>query len=154
MTFLQKTLIALAGLGLAACTNPNRLDDTNISPEIAPIPQPVAVDPLAVSRNTPAYFTSTVGDRILFNVDESTLNPEARAILSEQAAWLQTNSQYNIAIEGHADEQGTREYNLALGARRASAVQQYLISQGIAASRLKTVTGERAEWWHKLGQNT
>jgi peptidoglycan-associated lipoprotein len=87
-----------------------------------------------------AYFQSTVGDRVLFAVDQSTLGPEAQTVLAGQARWLTTNTAFTAIIEGHADEQGTREYNLALGARRANAVQEYLISQGVAGSRLRTVT--------------
>ena len=89
---------------------------------------------------SPAYFQQAVGDRVLFPVDESTLNAAARATLDQQAAWLRANGSYRATIEGHADEQGTREYNLALGARRASSAQQYLVSQGIAANRLSTVS--------------
>lgn len=89
---------------------------------------------------SPAYFEQTVGDRVLFAVDESTLSPEARAVLTEQARWLMANGEFVATIEGHADEQGTREYNLALGARRASAVQSYLAAQGVAANRLEIVS--------------
>ena len=87
-----------------------------------------------------AYFNQRVGDRILFAVDQSTLSPEARNILAAQASWLNQNPGYAAIIEGHADEQGTREYNLALGARRAAAVQNFLISQGVAANRLRTIS--------------
>ena len=73
-------------------------------------------------------------------VDQSTLTPEGIATLSGQARWLTTNSDYLAIIEGHADEQGTREYNVALGARRANAVREYLISQGISGTRLRTVS--------------
>jgi peptidoglycan-associated lipoprotein len=73
-------------------------------------------------------------------VDQSTLSPEARMVLQGQSQWLQSNPDYAIIIEGHADEQGTREYNLALGARRASAVQDFLISQGISPNRMRTVS--------------
>jgi peptidoglycan-associated lipoprotein len=89
---------------------------------------------------SPAYFNQTVGDRVWFVVDQSTLTDQARATLDGQARWLSANPQYAIIVEGHADEQGTREYNLALGARRASAVQQYLISQGVGPNRIQTVT--------------
>lgn len=94
----------------------------------------------ASDPSSPAYFQQAVGDRVLFAVDESTLNATARATLTEQARWLQANRAFTAVIEGHADEQGTREYNLALGARRASAVQEFLLSQGVAGSRLRTVT--------------
>jgi len=87
-----------------------------------------------------AYFNQTVGDRVLFAVDQSTLSPEARTILQGQAQWLASNPSYAIIVEGHADEQGTREYNLALGARRAAAVQQFLMAQGVAPDRMKTIS--------------
>jgi peptidoglycan-associated lipoprotein len=87
-----------------------------------------------------AYFNQTVGDRVLFAVDQSTLSREAELTLRSQANWLLENTEYTAVVEGHADEQGTREYNLALGARRASAVQQFLIAQGVAPNRIRTVT--------------
>lgn len=89
---------------------------------------------------SPAYFQQAVGDRVLFAVDQSTLTDEARTTLAEQARWLTQNGAYTATIEGHADEQGTREYNLALGARRASAVRDFLVDRGVADSRLTTVT--------------
>ena len=73
-------------------------------------------------------------------MDQSTLTAEAQAVLDQQAVWLTQNGEYRALIEGHADEQGTREYNLALGARRASAVQNYLISRGVAPGRLQTIS--------------
>src|SRR3569833_1065648 len=82
-------------------------------------------------------FLVTVGDRVFFDTDVTTLSPTAIATLDKQAAWLNRYTNYqHILIEGHADERGTREYNIALGARRASAVMNYLISKGISASRL------------------
>jgi peptidoglycan-associated lipoprotein len=90
--------------------------------------------------SSPVYFNQVVGDRILFAVDQSTLSPEAQTVLAGQAQWLTSNPEFTALIEGHADEQGTREYNLALGARRAAAVREYLISQGVAESRLRTIS--------------
>lgn len=87
-----------------------------------------------------AYFQQKIGDRVLFAVDQSNLGPQATEIIDAQANWLLENVQYSVTIEGHADEQGTREYNLALGARRASAVQNFLVSRGVADNRVKTVT--------------
>jgi peptidoglycan-associated lipoprotein len=87
-----------------------------------------------------AYFQETIGDRVLFAVDQSTLSEEGRLIVLAQANWLLSNGDYTAMIEGHADEQGTREYNLALGARRAASVQEYMVSQGVAAGRLRTVS--------------
>ncbi len=89
---------------------------------------------------SPAYFQQTVGDRVLFAVDQSTLSPQAQTVLQGQAEWLLANPDYVATIEGHADEQGTREYNLALGARRANAAREYLISRGVAGNRLTTVS--------------
>jgi peptidoglycan-associated lipoprotein len=90
--------------------------------------------------SSPAYFNQVVGDRVLFAVDQSTLSPEAQNTLAGQAQWLLANPEFTALIEGHADEQGTREYNLALGARRASAVREYLVSRGVPDSRLRTIS--------------
>ena len=89
---------------------------------------------------SPAYFQQAIGDRVLFLVDQSTLSPEGQTLVTQQAAWLMDNGSYSAVIEGHADEQGTREYNLALGARRASAVRDAMVAQGVADNRLSTVT--------------
>ena len=85
-------------------------------------------------------FQVNVGDRVFFTVDSSTLTPEARQTLSRQAQWLNKYRQYSFVIEGHADERGTREYNLALGARRAAATRDYLISQGVEPNRMRTIS--------------
>jgi len=87
-----------------------------------------------------AYFQQAVGDRVWFAVDQQSLSDEARATLTAQADWLTKNPDFTAVIEGHADEQGTREYNLALGARRANAVREFLMSRGVSGSRLKTVS--------------
>ena len=87
-----------------------------------------------------AHFQQVVGDRVFFQVDQSTLTGEAQATLAAQANWLLTNSDYRALIEGHADEQGTREYNVALGARRANAVREFLISRGVPGNRLETIS--------------
>lgn len=93
-----------------------------------------------ISESSIEYFTESVGDTILFEVNKSSLQPETIATLQAQVKWLQQNNSIPITVEGHADEQGTREYNLALGARRATSVRNYLVSQGIAESRLSIVT--------------
>lgn len=85
-------------------------------------------------------FLVTVGDRVFFETDSSELTAEARATLDRQAQWLLLYPQYTITIEGHADERGTREYNIALGGRRAAAVQAYLASRGVALSRIQTIS--------------
>jgi len=91
--------------------------------------------------NDPAsrgYFKNLVGDTVLFDVDEFTLNTASKAALDIQAEWLVSNPGYVIVLEGHADERGTREYNLALGFRRAQSVQEYLVARGVSGLRLKT----------------
>ena len=93
-----------------------------------------------ISQSSIEYFTETVGDTILFEVNKSTLEADTITNLQAQARWLEQNSSIPITIEGHADEQGTREYNLALGARRATSVRNYLVSQGIPETRLSIVT--------------
>ena len=85
-------------------------------------------------------FVVNVGDRIFFATDSSQVGPEARATLDRQAQWLMTYPQYTVTVEGHADERGTREYNLGLGARRATAAQDYLISRGVPATRVRTIS--------------
>lgn len=138
MNFLAKGLILTTALALGACTNPDRFGNgaggagAGINGGILP---GGANDP-----TSPAYFQATVGDRVLFAVDQSTLTPEGRAVLDGQAGWLMSNTAYTAIIEGHADEQGTREYNIALGARRATAVQDYLISRGVSGGRLQTIS--------------
>jgi peptidoglycan-associated lipoprotein len=85
-------------------------------------------------------FTVNVGDRIFFDLDSSSIRADAQQTLARQAQWLNRYRQYSIVVEGHADDRGTREYNLALGARRAAATRDYLASQGVAASRIKTIS--------------
>ena len=126
MNAATKPVLLAALLGLAACAQP--------APPVAP---PV-VDPYASTGGgavfqgdlaggvlgaeaTAQYFQGTIGDTVLFPADQTTLTPEARAILSRQAAWLSRHMGFTAVVQGHAEETGTREYNLALGARRASA---------------------------------
>jgi peptidoglycan-associated lipoprotein len=85
-------------------------------------------------------FASSVGDRVFFDTDSTELNAAAQATLDKQAAWLNQYTRYAFTIEGHADERGTREYNFALGARRAEATKEYLVAKGISATRMKTIS--------------
>ena len=86
-------------------------------------------------------FVVNVGDRVFFDTDSSDLTAQSRATLDKQAQWLTNYNQYSqFTVEGHADERGTREYNIALGARRAQTVRDYLISRGIAANRMRTIS--------------
>ncbi len=89
---------------------------------------------------SPQDFASNVGDRIFFETDSTELTAAAQSTLDKQAEWLNRYGRYSFAIEGHADERGTREYNFALGARRAEVTKNYLISRGVAASRIRTVS--------------
>ena len=91
---------------------------------------------LTVPENTVEFFETSVGDRVLFDTDSNALDPDDIAILTFQADWLLRYPERTATIEGHADERGTREYNLALGARRAQAVFDYLVSRGVDPSRL------------------
>lgn len=145
MGFLTKgAMLLVAGLALAACNNPNRFGAGDGAGAGAGGIGGAGVTTGALGDpSNPAsiaYFNATVGDRVFFAVDQSTLSPEARTTLAGQAQWLNANPQYGIILEGHADEQGTREYNLALGARRASAAQDFLIAQGVAPGRIRTVS--------------
>jgi peptidoglycan-associated lipoprotein len=85
-------------------------------------------------------FVVNVGDRVFFETDSTELTPQARATLDSQVQWLQRYSQYTFTLEGHADERGTREYNIALGARRAQTVREYLASRGINPQRMRTIS--------------
>ena len=85
-------------------------------------------------------FIVNVGDRVFFESDLSELTPQARDTLDKQAQWLDQYNRYAFTIEGHADERGTREYNIALGARRAQTVREYLISRGVMAQRMHTIS--------------
>ena len=98
------------------------------------------VDGATIPGSRADFIQSVPSDRVFFALDSHTLTAEGRSVLDAQAQWLNTNARVNVTIEGHADERGTREYNLALGERRANAVRLYLESRGVASSRLQTVT--------------
>ena len=93
-----------------------------------------------ITPGTSRDFAVNVGDVVRFEVDSSSLTGEAQGILRNQAVWLNQYPQYTVTIEGHADERGTREYNIALGARRATAVRGFLAQQGVSASRIRTIS--------------
>ncbi len=118
----------LAGLGvvmlvLSACASSNATTEP-----AGPVPGSVE------------DLVANVGDRVFFDFDKYNLKPAAQATLERQAAWLKTYPAVTITIEGHCDERGTREYNLALGARRANAAKDYLVSLGIDPSRITTIS--------------
>lgn len=137
MNIPGKIILIITVLAISACTNSNGFGNSGAGTaggSGAIVPGSPS-DPAS-----PAYFQQTIGDRVLFSVDQATLTPEGQATLDGQATWLLTNTDYNAVIEGHADEQGTREYNLALGARRANSAREYLVSRGVAGNRLKVVS--------------
>lgn len=131
MKHLTRAVLLTSVLALAACSNADRFSDDTVNLGGAGS----ASDP-----TSPLYFQESVGDRVFFAVDQSSLGAEAKFTLDGQAQWMMTNADYTAIIEGHADEQGTREYNLALGARRANSVQEYLVSRGVSPARLKVVS--------------
>ena len=135
-------LLLIVGLALAACSNPDRFGEGGDGFGSGGPGDGIASSGLGDVNDprSPAFFQSSIGDRVFFTVDSSTLTDEARQTLQAQSRWLIDNPEYRIIIEGHADERGTREYNVALGARRANAVVEYLSAQGIASARMRTVS--------------
>jgi peptidoglycan-associated lipoprotein len=110
------------------------------APRPAPAPPMAAPAPSGVVAGSIQDFQQNVGDRVLFGYDRSDLEDSGRSTLQKQAAWLQRYPTVVLTIEGHADERGTREYNLALGARRAQAVRDYLVSLGVSGARIDTIS--------------
>lgn len=128
---LRSTAIAALALLASACAN------TQNSPEAA---LNGAGKFGAATPGSQRDFSQNVGDIVYFSTDQTDLTPEGTQILAKQAQWLQQYPQYTITIEGHADERGTREYNIALGAKRATSVRNYLAQSGINASRIRTIS--------------
>jgi peptidoglycan-associated lipoprotein len=124
-------MIALiAGLALAGCANkktPNSAGELGLGAG-------------AATPGSAQDFTVNVGDRIFFDTDSTSIRADAAQTLDRQAQWLARYPNYAITVEGHADERGTREYNIALGARRAQAVRDYLTSRGVEANRMRTIS--------------
>lgn len=142
MVFLKKGAVVGLILATAACTNPNRFGggaDGGAAGAGGAGATAGVISP-ASDPTSPVYFSQTIGDRVLFAVDQSSLTPAGQQTLLGQAQWLQANPDYQAIIEGHADEQGTREYNIALGNRRANAVREFLVSQGVATTRLRVIS--------------
>lgn len=141
------TLLMTAGLiAVAGCSKkpPAALPPpppTNNAPPERPLPPPPPETGNGIVPGSRADFVAQSGsDTVHFATDSSDIDAEAQGILAKQAAWLQKFPRVNVTIEGHCDERGTREYNLALGDRRANSAKAYLVSQGIAASRLTTIS--------------
>jgi len=128
-------------LALAACeTTPTNEASKQGTGSGATSRDLAAVTTPPVSRSPASPFTQPGGNRVLFALDRHDLDEQARGLVSKWAEYLRQAPSTRFTIEGHADERGTREYNLALGDRRAMAVRDYLIAQGVPASRLRTVS--------------
>jgi peptidoglycan-associated lipoprotein len=123
---LKLAAVLAVALSMGACANKNLGADAMAS--------------VVASPGSQQDFVVNVGDRVFFESDQSDLTPQAIATLDKQAQWLQNYPRYTFTIEGHADERGTREYNIALGARRAQSVRSFLISRGIDANRMHTIS--------------
>jgi peptidoglycan-associated lipoprotein len=117
----------IAALALGACAS-NPMDQNQAGMAGAAVP------------GSAQDFVVNVGDRVFFETDSTELTVQARSTLDKQAQWLQNYNRYSFTLEGHADERGTREYNVALGARRAQVVREYLSARGIEASRMRTIS--------------
>jgi peptidoglycan-associated lipoprotein len=133
MSFLPRTgelkfAAALgAALAISACAK-------------TPAEGPAALAAGQAAPGSPQDFAVNVGDRVFFDTDSSELTQTAQATLAKQATWLQQYGRYTLTEEGHADERGTREYNFALGARRAETTKDYLVARGIPATRIRTIS--------------
>jgi peptidoglycan-associated lipoprotein len=123
---LRFAAVLFAALTVAACANQTDQSQANAG--------------AAATPGSQQDFVVNVGDRVFFETDQTDLTPQARATLDKQAQWLTNYGNYSFTIEGHADERGTREYNIALGARRAQTVRDYLASRGINPQRMRTIS--------------
>ena len=129
-----------AALLLGACTHKQEAVTTAPPPvAVAPPPAPAPVTS-SIIPGSAEDLRVNVGDTVRFALDEYNVEESDKALLGRQAAWLQRYPAVRVSIEGHADERGTREYNLALGARRANAVKEYLVSLGVSTGRVETVS--------------
>jgi len=134
----SKILSVFAAVALlAACETAPDQGATNTGSGQVPAATTAPSGPVAGSKED---FVVSVGDTVFFAFDKSDLSAEARSTLEKQAFWLRKYQNYSITIEGHADERGTREYNLALGERRAQAVKDYLAVLGVNAGRISTLS--------------
>jgi len=132
MGLMKKGILLAAMMALGACQNGGIFGDGGSGAGQTPGG--------AIEESSIAYFNTEIGDTVLFAVNEATLGAAAKAILDAQVAWLNQYPDRTIVVEGHADEQGTREYNLALGARRAAAVRNYMVAAGLLETRLSIVS--------------
>ena len=123
-------LVLMAGLILTACATTKKVETTTGQMQ----------GDVYTGTDTVEYLASGVPDRVFFATNESILTTRSRETLRKQATWLRENSEISVVLEGHADERGTREYNLALGERRANAAKDYLMTYGVSASRISVIS--------------
>ena len=123
-------LVLMAGLILTACATQKKVSTTAGQMQ----------GDVYTGTDTVEYLASGVPDRVFFATNESILTTRSRETLRKQATWLRENSEITVVLEGHADERGTREYNLALGERRANAAKDYLMTYGVSASRISVIS--------------
>ena len=123
-------LVLMAGVILTACATTKKVETTTGQMQ----------GDVYTGTDTVEYLASGVPDRVFFATNESILTTRSRETLRKQATWLRENSGITVVLEGHADERGTREYNLALGERRANAAKDYLMTYGVSASRISVIS--------------
>ena len=136
---LQILSVLAAGLLLAACSSDEPVETASTQGAGSTTQTGAATGP-AVGEGTVEDFNQNVGNTVYFGFDRYDLTAEAQAQLQKEAAWLQQYPQHTVTVEGHCDERGTREYNLALGERRANATKNYLIALGIDQNRMQTIS--------------
>jgi len=127
--FKNTFLVLMASLILTACATTKKVD----------VGSQMQGD-VYTGTDTVEYLASGVPDRVFFATNESILTTASRDTLRKQATWLRANSEITVVLEGHADERGTREYNLALGERRANAAKDYLMTYGVSANRISVIS--------------
>ena len=131
-TYRNGFLILVFSVFLSACATQQKTEIKKYDSQIE--------SDVYTGTDTVKYLADGVPDRVFFATNESILTTKSRDTLRKQAAWLRKNSSINVVLEGHADERGTREYNLALGERRANAAKDYLMTYGISADRISVIS--------------
>ena len=148
-TLVRLALVSVAAASLGACAKKAKpafpvqqpqATQTEPGTPLPPSPGPVAQAPTGAVPGSAQDFVVNVGDRVYFETDAHDVRADAEPILAAQASWLRRYPSVNVRIEGNCDERGTREYNLALGARRANAVRDFLVNQGVSSNRIATIS--------------